>query len=131
MPPSPDEVLTITPGSPEAIIRGTNAITPLATPKTFTLKHQIQSLASCSQAPAVRSTLRAGLPHGDVLQIREGGAGHGHQFGTGLRNGAGVEGRLRVVLDRQLDELGDLWSREISGERQGHVDASRHARRGD
>ena len=49
MPPSPDDVLTITPSSPDAIMRGTNANTPLATPKTFTPKHQRQSLGSCSQ----------------------------------------------------------------------------------
>ena len=49
MPPSPEDVLTITPGSPDSIMRGTKAITPLAVPKTLTLKHQRQSLASCSQ----------------------------------------------------------------------------------
>ena len=30
-------------------MRGTNDSMPLATPKTLTLKHQVQSLASCSQ----------------------------------------------------------------------------------
>src|SRR5277367_3602690 len=49
MPPSTLEVLTITPGSPDAIMRGTNDSMPLATPKTLTEKHQAQSLGSCSQ----------------------------------------------------------------------------------
>ncbi len=49
MPPSPDDVLTTTPGSPESIMRGTKDSTPLAVPNTLTLKHQRQSLASCSQ----------------------------------------------------------------------------------
>src|SRR5690242_2206819 len=48
MPPSPEDVLTTTPGSPDASIRGTNEIMPFAVPKTLTLKHQRQSLASCS-----------------------------------------------------------------------------------
>ena len=43
------EVFTTTPGSPDSIIRGTNDSIPLATPNTFTEKHQTQSLASCSQ----------------------------------------------------------------------------------
>ena len=49
MPPSMLEVLTTTPGSPDSIMRGTNDSMPLATPKTLTEKHQVQSLASCSQ----------------------------------------------------------------------------------
>src|SRR6516225_8692155 len=49
MPPSMLEVLTTTPGSPEAIMRGTKDNIPLATPKTFTEKHQSQSFVSCSQ----------------------------------------------------------------------------------
>src|SRR5580704_13619629 len=43
------DVFTTTPGSPDSIMRGTNDSMPLATPKTLTLKHQVQSLASCSQ----------------------------------------------------------------------------------
>ena len=43
------DVLTTTPGSPDAIMRGTNDSMPLATPKTLTEKHQAQSLGSCSQ----------------------------------------------------------------------------------
>src|ERR1700689_3909562 len=43
------DVLITTPGSPDAIMRGTNESMPLATPKTLTEKHQVQSLASCSQ----------------------------------------------------------------------------------
>src|SRR5580698_3910352 len=49
MPPSVLEVLITTPGSPDAIMRGTNESMPLATPKTFTEKHQAQSFGSCSQ----------------------------------------------------------------------------------
>src|ERR1700761_1900770 len=49
MPPSMLDVLTTTPGSPESIMRGTNDSMPLATPKTLTEKHQVQSLGSCSQ----------------------------------------------------------------------------------
>ena len=49
MPPSMLDVLITTPGSPEAIMRGTNESMPLATPKTLTEKHQVQSLGSCSQ----------------------------------------------------------------------------------
>src|SRR5580704_12686410 len=49
MPPSMLDVLITTPGSPEAIMRGTNESIPLATPKTLTEKHQVQSLGSCSQ----------------------------------------------------------------------------------
>ena len=49
MPPSPLEVLTTTPGWPDSIMRGTKDSIPLATPKTLTEKHQVQSLASCSQ----------------------------------------------------------------------------------
>src|SRR5580704_10127452 len=49
MPPSMLEVLTTTPGSPDSIMRGTKDSTPLATPNTLTEKHQLQSLASCSQ----------------------------------------------------------------------------------
>ena len=48
MPPSPDDVFTTTPGSPDAIMRGTNACTPLATPNTLTPKHHFQSFGSCS-----------------------------------------------------------------------------------
>jgi len=49
MPPSPDEVVTTTPGSPDAIILGTKASTPFEVPNTFTLKHHRQSFGSCSQ----------------------------------------------------------------------------------
>src|ERR1700722_13915142 len=49
MPPSALEVLTTTPGLPDSIIRGTKESIPLATPKTLTEKHQVQSFASCSQ----------------------------------------------------------------------------------
>ena len=49
MPPSMLEVLTTTPGWPDSIIRGTKESMPLATPNTFTLKHHVQSLGSCSQ----------------------------------------------------------------------------------
>ena len=49
MPPSMLDVLITTPGSPDAIMRGTNDSMPLATPKTLTEKHQAQSLGSCSQ----------------------------------------------------------------------------------
>src|SRR5829696_10031315 len=49
MPPSPEDVLTTTPGSPDASIRGTKAMTPWATPNTLTPKHQRQSFDSCSQ----------------------------------------------------------------------------------
>ena len=49
MPPSMLDVLITTPGSPDAIMRGTNDSMPLATPKTLTEKHQVQSLGSCSQ----------------------------------------------------------------------------------
>src|SRR3954449_8410305 len=48
IPPSPEDVFTTTPCSPEAIIRGTNARTPLATPNTLTPKHHFQSFDSCS-----------------------------------------------------------------------------------
>src|SRR5215469_11957629 len=48
MPPSMLDVFTTTPGSPESIIRGTKESIPLATPNTFTEKHQTQSFASCS-----------------------------------------------------------------------------------
>ena len=48
MPPSPDDVVTTTPGSPEATMRGTKASTPLAVPNTLTEKHQRQSFGSCS-----------------------------------------------------------------------------------
>ena len=47
-PPSPDDVFTTMPGSPLASMRGTNASEPHTTPNTFTLKHQRQSLGSCS-----------------------------------------------------------------------------------
>ena len=46
-PPSPDEVLTIWPGSPPSIMRGTNAEVQNAVPNTLTPKHQRQSLGSC------------------------------------------------------------------------------------
>src|SRR3984957_17943194 len=49
MPPSMLDVLMTTPGSPDAIMRGTNDSMPFATPKTLTEKHQAQSLGSCSQ----------------------------------------------------------------------------------
>src|SRR5580692_3234274 len=49
MPPSMLEVLMITPGWPDSIMRGTNDNMPLASPNTLTLKHHVQSLASCSQ----------------------------------------------------------------------------------
>ncbi len=49
MPPSMLDVLITTPGSPDAIMRGTNESMPLATPKTLTEKHQVQSFGSCSQ----------------------------------------------------------------------------------
>ena len=49
MPPSPDDVFTTTPGSPDSIMRGTNAWTPLATPNTLTPKHHFQSFGSFSQ----------------------------------------------------------------------------------
>src|ERR1700722_9100237 len=49
MPPSMLDVLMTTPGSPDSIMRGTNDSIPLATPKTLTEKHQVQSLGSCSQ----------------------------------------------------------------------------------
>src|ERR1700722_15774796 len=49
MPPSALEVLTTTPGSPDSIMRGTKESIPLATPKTLTEKHHVQSFASCSQ----------------------------------------------------------------------------------
>src|SRR2546428_433150 len=48
MPPSCDEVLTTTPGSPDSSMRGTNARTPCPTPNTFTPKHHRQSFDSCS-----------------------------------------------------------------------------------
>src|SRR3974390_2201619 len=48
IPPSPEDVFTMTPGSPDAIMRGTNASTPFATPKTLTPKHHFQSFGSCS-----------------------------------------------------------------------------------
>ena len=48
MPPSPDEVLTIRPGSPPAIMRGTKAWMPWKTPHTLTAKAHFQSLTSCS-----------------------------------------------------------------------------------
>jgi len=40
-----------------------------------------------------------------------------------LRRGAGVERRLRVVLDRQLDRLSDLVAGEARREHERHVDA--------
>ena len=40
-------------------------------------------------------------------------------------------GRLRVVLDAELDRLRDLVAGDVRGERQRHVDARRHAGRGD
>src|ERR1700686_2068578 len=49
MPPSMLDVLITTPGWPDSIMRGTNDSMPFATPKTLTEKHQVQSLASCSQ----------------------------------------------------------------------------------
>src|SRR3984957_8378015 len=49
MPPSMLEVFTTTPAWPDSIMRGTKDSIPLATPKTLTEKHQVQSLASCSQ----------------------------------------------------------------------------------
>src|SRR5207248_4577313 len=60
--PSGDDVLMTTPSSPEASIRGTNAITPLATPKTFTPNVQRQSLGVVSQ------TLADGGPTPALLQ---------------------------------------------------------------
>ena len=48
MPPSPDEVVTTTPGSHDAIILGTKASTPFDVPKTLTPKHQRQSFGSWS-----------------------------------------------------------------------------------
>src|SRR5277367_7034187 len=49
MPPSMLEVFTTTPAWPDSIMRGTKDSIPLATPKTLTEKHQVQSLGSCSQ----------------------------------------------------------------------------------
>ena len=48
-PPSPDDVLITRPHSPDSSMRGTNASTPLTTPKTLTPRHHFQSLGSCSQ----------------------------------------------------------------------------------
>ena len=66
-PPSPEEVTTTWPGSPLASIRGTNSLTPIPTPKTFTPKHQRQSLGSCCQGrpppPEVTPALRNNRLH--------------------------------------------------------------------
>ena len=54
-PPSPDDVFTIWPGSPAAIIR-TNVEVQIAIPNTLTPKHQRQSFGSCPRlaAPTAR-----------------------------------------------------------------------------
>ena len=44
---------------------------------------------------------------------------------------ARVERRLRVVLDAELDRLRHLRARDLRGEHERHVDAGRHAGRGD
>jgi hypothetical protein len=43
---------------------------------------------------------------------------------------AGVERRMRVVLDVQLDRLGDLPAGDLTGKPQAEVDADRDAGRG-
>ena len=48
-PPSPEDVTITWPGSPDSIMRGTNAHVQMATPNTLTPKHQRQSLGSCCQ----------------------------------------------------------------------------------
>ena len=48
-PPSPEDVTITWPGSPPAIMRGTNAHVQMATPNTLTPKHQRQSFGSCCQ----------------------------------------------------------------------------------
>ena len=53
MGPSVDDVLTTMPGSPASSMRGTKAMTPLATPKTLTPKVQRQSFGVVSQTLAL------------------------------------------------------------------------------
>src|SRR5690349_14094152 len=48
-------------------------------------------------------------------------------LGGRLLRRAGVERRLRVVLDAELDRLGDLVAGDVRGERQAHIDAGGHA----
>ena len=52
MPPSPDEVLTTCPGSPDAIMRGTKARMPWTTPITLTPCTHRQSLRVVSHTRA-------------------------------------------------------------------------------
>ena len=49
----------------------------------------------------------------------------------GLVDRARVERRLRVVLDAELHRLRELVARDARREREAHVDAGRHAGRGD
>lgn len=48
MPPLPDEVLTMWPGSPPSNMAGTNALTPWIMPHRLTLRPQPQSFSVCS-----------------------------------------------------------------------------------
>ena len=48
IPPSPDDVFTTWPGSPDSIMRGTNASTPCTTPITLTPCTHFQSLTVVS-----------------------------------------------------------------------------------
>src|SRR5215471_14932356 len=51
--------------------------------------------------------------------------------GIGLRRRAAVEGWLRIVLDAELDPLGDLVAGHRRGQGERHVDTRRHACRRD
>src|SRR5690242_13557141 len=49
----------------------------------------------------------------------------------GLAGGPAIEGRLRVVLDGQLDRLRDVLAGDARGQGERHVDSRRHAGGGD
>ena len=51
--------------------------------------------------------------------------------GGGLGLAAAVEGRLRVVLDAELEHLAEVVAADLAGEGEGHVDAGAHAGGGD
>src|SRR3954454_23591611 len=75
---------------------------------------------------AYRAELRRGaarLADADLLGLRALDREHRVDKLAGrLLRGPRVERGLRVVLDAELDRLGDLRPREPVGQRQGHVD---------
>ena len=135
MPPSMLDVLITTPGSPEAIMRGTNESMPLATPKTLTEKHQVQSLGSCSQGrppppevtPALlKSRWQAPSCREHVLRQRL-DRGRRRDVGHDAAHAAGVGQLLDRGLEHRLLDVGDDDPGALLQQRLG--DAAADARR--